>query len=130
MKVFGVDRGDGVKDYVIEHNGVQHLCTRQANGKWFELHGQLGTMKSLKKYVETLGDEPEAPQEAAEPVMNREWRTDPAALLAMLYEGMTVDRDAIMDTLDSWGYVTPAGEIDTESARKTFKASHEDKIYE
>lgn len=127
MKVYGVNRCDGTRDYVIEHEGVQYLCTRQ--GQKFELHGRVGTMKSLKEYVSTLGDEPEEPQESVEPVMNREWRTDPAALLAMIYEGMTVDRDDIMETLDSWGYVTPEGEVDTESARRSIKALHKDRIY-
>ena len=128
MQVYGVNRCDGTKDYVIEHEGVQYLCTRQ--GQKFELHGRVGTMKSLKEYVATLGNEPEAPQETVVLDISREWKTDPAALLAMLYEGMTVDRDAIMDTLDSWGYVTPDGDVDTVSARSTYKALHEDKIYD
>ena len=129
MKVVGSVRSDGKKDYRIKHDGFEYLCVRQ--GQKFKLHDRVGSMKELKEYVLSLDGLPdEDVVEAAEPVMNREWRTDPAALLAMLYEGMTVDRDAIMDTLDSWGYVTPAGEIDTESARKSFKALHKDKIYD
>ena len=129
MKVFGVLNDTGSKDYVIECLGERYLCRRR--GQKFELHGRVGTMKELKRYVaeEASQAEPE-PEETVVLDISREWKTDPAALLAMLYEGMTVDRDAIMDTLDSWGYVTPEGEIDTVSARSTYKALHEDKIYD
>ena len=61
------------------------------------------------------------------------WRTDAAALLAMMVK--QVDRDTISihwikDCLDKHGYLRPNGEIDTHAAKIQIESLYEHRVWD
>ena len=50
MKVKGIPRDDGGKDYLISHNGQQHQATR--NGSLFCCNGVTDTLRNIKKMIQ------------------------------------------------------------------------------
>lgn len=49
MKVTGIPRDDGGKDYLISHNGQQHKATR--SGSLFCCNGFTGTLRGIKNRI-------------------------------------------------------------------------------
>lgn len=132
MKVRRVstDRGN---DYEIKFLGYTHHCMRVAPGKW-QLHEQLddkGTVgvservAQVKEWKEYLAGK--AKHCSQPPTQNEavgEWRTDAAALLALVATSgdERVEVSWIMDCLDKCGYLDENGEIDVEAAWKQVDA--------
>ncbi len=62
---------------------------------------------------------------------SHEWRSDPAALLVLwMTDKENVDIRWVFDALGCWGYVTPKGDLDVESAKRAVKAIYKDRIYD
>ena len=50
MKVTGIPRDDGGKDYLISHNGEQHQATK--TGSLFCCNGVTNTLRNIKKMIQ------------------------------------------------------------------------------
>lgn len=132
MKVTGMPRGDGGKDYLISHNGEQHKATR--NGSLFCCKGVTGTLKAIKQKIESgeLASTEDSDQEQATEDAHQNdvglWDcVHPCALLIKLWtephiEFMPEGLDSEIErTLDAYGYMLPEGGCDTEQANHDYQ---------
>jgi hypothetical protein len=128
MKVTGIKRDDGSKDYSIVHDGCEYFAQRK--GQRFECRGMTGTMKEIKDAVEagTLGGMDEG--ESSEPLSRSTggvWDcVNPNALLVLALEkldctAMGADwHRAVRESLDCAGYLGPQGQHEVETAQREF----------
>lgn len=132
MKVTGIPRDDGGKDYLISHNGQQHKATR--NGSLFSCNGVTDTLKAIKQKIESgeLASTEDSDQEQATEDTHQNdvglWDcVHPCALLIKLWtephiefmpEGLVPE---IVRTLDAYGYMLPEGGCDTQQANHDYQ---------
>lgn len=121
-KTVGSIRPDGLKDYDL-HLSSGEVVTAHRVGSKYSVGGTVDTLKNIKQLVldglrdlsqiETTDQSDEKPPQDE---FRRLWaHACPAALLALRIDdrGPT---DHERTTLDAWGYITPDGRVDTESA--------------
>lgn len=121
MKVTGLPRDDGGKDYLISHNNQEHKATR--NGSLFYCNGVTDTLKAIKLMIE-LGELPDAvDSQPVQPTENIEvglWDcVHPCALLVLTVGDRALDDDMrkqFIRTLDSYGWMTEKGSPDYRRA--------------
>ena len=121
MKVTGVKRDDGLKDYQISHGNKNYTAVR--SGSLFVCNGIKGTLREIKDYIssskETAELEPQPVQERA-----GTWDSvDPCALLVLLTDPVLMARgvpDAVYKevsrTLCNYGWKTDDGFPDRRRA--------------
>ena len=118
MKVTGIQRTDGDKDYYITHDGVSYTATKVGNQ--FECNGVTSTLRDIKSRIVAgtlegvdLGSNDEVV--ALQLVSNDTWScVHPCALIALF---MSLD-DEVKRTLDAWGWLDENGEVDIERAHR------------
>lgn len=139
MKVKGMQRPDGKRDYVLSHNGRQFLAVN--HGHYFLLEGVSGTLKSLKQrviegYFDVVPDRPievspDDPSEAEDYDSKPQlWDcVEPCALLTLLFLEHPSGKygSEIFRTLDNHGYLNEAKFPDEERARHDYEQQKEQK---
>ena len=138
MKVTGVKRDDGSKDYeVITDDNRRFMCVR--HGQKFQCCGVIGTMKQLKQMIadgtlvwganpDEEGTEPE-PTFDGHPLCKPAWEcVDPCALLILFLVGAgevsqsgewaleEPTRHSAYDTLDKLGWLLADKNVDVAKA--------------
>lgn len=147
MKVTGIPRDDGGKDYLISHNGKQHKATR--SGSLFCCNGFTGTLRGIKNRIQRgelaiggviqIHDETKEIREKFEDIRKRIQEDDPSSgvglwdcvhpcallvriMVDMHHEFMPQGLDAEIDrTLDAHGYLLSDGSYDIEQARRSYR---------
>ena len=110
MKVTGIPRDDGAKDYSIQHNGTNYKAVRC--GSLFLCNGMKGTLKEIKVHISNGSlddDEPEP-----DPVQYYRGLWDcvhPCALLVLITDALRSGEDVsdqihreVAVTLDKYGW--------------------------
>lgn len=128
-KTVGVmtDRGD--KDFEI-HLSSGEVVTAERSGSKFRVGDSVGTLKEIKQEV-LEGARWEDTTNDAEPSgtsgnsLNPWDCVDPCALIVYLLKGLDnmVAESLILDTLDSYGWLTPEGKPDIDSADRQIKSA-------
>jgi len=120
----------GAKDYMITlSNGQSYLAEKSGSNKYI-CNGVKDTLKGIKKMLvssDGMWDNEEEITESLVPASSegKTWRTDAAALLALMTYEKTRDDVSIhwiKDCLDKHGYLRPNGEIDTHAAKIQIEA--------
>jgi hypothetical protein len=111
MKVTGIPRDDGAKDYSIKHNGTNYKAVR--SGSLFLCNGMKGTLKEIKEHIASgsmTEDEPETESvQVLEPGL---WDcVHPCALLVLITDALRSGEDVpdqvfreVSVTLDKYGW--------------------------
>lgn len=126
MKVKGIKRDDGKKDYQISHENKSYTAVR--NGSLFLCNGMKGTLKEIKDYIASCPTEsgPSEEDELETQGVHQGYSTwdcvNPCALLVLLTDPMTVTRGVpdqvykeVSRTLDNYGWKID-GQPDTSRA--------------
>lgn len=125
VKTVGVARDAGGKDYRLHlSNGETVLAVK--DGQRYRVGDTVDTLKNLKAHVvaglrgDTLSQietTDQTREDAPRPGFGALWSCAcPAALLALRIDERGPTRDEER-TLDTYGYITPSGSVDVESAR-------------
>ena len=122
MKVTGIKREDGGKDYQIRHEGETYLAVREANGR-FNIQGVRGSLKQLKMAVES-GDFTTKEVEAR--VVFKPQGTfdcvNPCAFLVAFWSAIPQPaKEECLRTLDSWGWLDEQGNPDMAQAKRELR---------
>ena len=129
MKVTGIARDDGGKDYLISHNDEQHKATK--NGSLFSCNGVTDTLKAIKQMIE-LGEFPQTVD--SQPVQVTDDEPDlgvglwdcvhPCALLVLTVGDRGIDdemRRHFISTLNNYGWLLECGSPDYERAMRDYQ---------
>lgn len=131
MKVKGIPREDGQKDYLITHDGEEHLAVRENSSSLFSCNGLTATLKQIKTRV-LLGQIPAAPEQEKTKVEKAGlWdHVDACALLVLTIGDQSNHKyqSEIMRTLDANGYLTETGAPDYRRAMHQLKVNREKTI--
>lgn len=127
MRVTGIPRDDGGKDYLISHNGQQHQATR--NGSLFSCNGVTDTLRNIKKMIqggELAARQPTTNTSDGEPNIDVGlWDcVHPCALLVLTVYELDLPEDMrvkTMETLDNYGWLTECGNLDHERATRDYQ---------
>lgn len=127
MKVLGIPRDDGGKDYLISHNGEQHQATR--NGSLFSCNGVTDTLRNIKQMIqkdELTVRQPTTNTTESEPDIGVGlWDcVHPCALLVLTVHEMNLPeniRVKAMETLDNYGWLLDCGNPDYERAMRDYQ---------
>lgn len=110
MKVTGIPRDDGAKDYSINHNGTNYKAVR--SGSLFLCNGVTGTLREIKRSIIdgslSIG---ETDPDPSEDIIGTWDCVHPCALLALITDALRSGEDIpdhvyreIAVTLDKYGW--------------------------
>ena len=128
----------GEKDYMIHlSNGQAYLAMKSSSSK-YTCNGNTGSLKEIKEMLVEPGSDWDSEDGIIEslvpnPSNGNVWRSEPAALLALMACQNTRDSvsiEWIKDCLDCHGYLLENGEIDTEAAEAQVNTLYQDRVWD
>ena len=128
----------GAKDYMITlSDGRSYLAEKSGSAKYL-CNGVKGTLKQIKEMLVEPSSDWDSEDGIVEslvpnPSNGNVWRSEPAALLALMACQNTRDSvsiEWIKDCLDCHGYLLENGEIDTEAAEAQVNTLYQDRVWD
>lgn len=124
MKVKGLPRSDGSKDYSIVHEGEEYTAIR--NGSLFLCNGVTGTLREIKQSIQdgviSIHQHEPNPCEG----ISDSWECVPPATLVALMLSVSLKGselnifDECLRTLDCYGFIKENGAVDKEEALRIY----------
>lgn len=127
MKVTGVQRRDGNKDYYITHEGKNYTAVRRDDR--FTCNGVTATLREIKEQIKH-GSIPSDDLPGYSGVIEVEipecetWAcVHPCAHLVLCFDTPDTIPEEVMKTLDAWGWLDESGKPDTKRADRELARS-------